>query len=122
MRSCRASTTANGIPTVLAGCAGPADAIGNQPSPAPGSFHAALSVAEQIVVAGLAEMWADRQGAGAPDRRALLASLTNRANVLTLRAAIEGRRSGGARAAIRGLAAGTVRAAGRASESAAGAA
>jgi hypothetical protein len=120
MRSCRASITANEISNVTARRAGLEDAIGDRLPPA--SFGAALSAAEQIVVDGLAEMWAARQAAGRPDRRALLASLTTRANVLTLRTTIEAARIGSARATIRDLVACKMRAAGSVPESTAGAA
>ncbi|MCJ2085877.1 hypothetical protein MKK88_07705 [Methylobacterium sp. E-005] len=80
-------------------------------------FRGEIAAAAQVFADGLAEMWAAQPATGASDRSALLASITNRADILALRAIVQAGRPGAAggfahaAVSIRDLAARRIRAA-----------
>ncbi|SDM92919.1 hypothetical protein SAMN05216360_104289 [Methylobacterium phyllostachyos] len=107
----RDETTSSAVRGANARCGAP----GTPKTDFPGEIAAAAAV--QVFAEGLAEMWATRPATGGADSRALLASITNRADILALRAIVKAGQPGAAggfthaAVSIRDLAARRIRAA-----------
>lgn len=83
MRSSLASLMTDGFAASNSSGANRGDVAGRMLA---ADFRSEIATASQVFADGLAEMWATRAGTGASDRKALIASITPRADGLAARA------------------------------------